>query len=434
MRGRGISNEGSRPAASGHETWSGVLIPLACVLLGVGLGVQCGKTAAPQPETASLPSTPSLPAATPSAAPPAATKPALLPPSVTSRATAATFRGDAGLTGVFAGPAPEMPVGIRWRATTGGTPTGGLVWDGNSFFVALAEGTVIAFDAQGRERWRRGAALDGIAGPPLVIRNRCVVVSPSGTFAAFDTTSGELVWRFTAPVDIAPRHAPSPVSDNLVSISQSDGRLLALDSFSGRLRWISNPGARCDGPLSAADNQLFFGNCNAALQIHSADDGAEIASLPLGPGAEVAGAVAVQGSQACFGTRSGDVILLERSSNTIRWRTRVAEAEVFSSPALTADLAVITTAEAQVVALATADGTIRWRYDTHQRSATSAILVEGYVIIGASGIMYALDAKTGSLLWHLAVGDATTEPVTGAGLIVVGTDEGDIVAIGSRRP
>ena len=351
-------------------------------------------------------------------------------PPVVRAPRAASYRADMGLTGVFEGPCPVAPVAVRWRATTGGTPTGGIVWDGARFLVALAEGSVVALDAAGRELWRRGAALDGIAAPPLADGERCLVASPKGTFAAFRATDGELLWRVTAPMQFAVRNAPVLVDGNLIAVSQEDGRLLALDPASGAVRWQTDDTARCDGPFSAANGRVLFGNCNAAVQAHSPSNGMALASLALGSDAQVAGAVAVRGNRAACGTRSGEVVMLDAATHAILWRTPVGETEVFSAPVLTDKLVVVTTSDAEVVALAAADGRERWRFATVAPSATSAILVGDAIVLAAAGTVLAIDAEAGSPRWRIAVADATTEPCAGAGLVVVGTDEGDVVAIG----
>jgi outer membrane protein assembly factor BamB len=98
---------------------------------------------------------------------------------------------------------------------------------------------------------------------------------------------------------------------------------------------------------------------------------------------------------------------------------------------LTDDLVVVTTMAAEAIAFAAADGRELWRYRSEIRSATSPILVDGRVVLATAGIVVALDAS-GAVLWRISVGDATTEPCAGAGLIVVGTAEGDIVAVGPR--
>lgn len=408
-----------------RETPLGALGPLAGIVAGFAVAAYLGwRSSTPNAE-------PHGPVGEPIARRPDTGPPDVAPtPPAVGTPRAASYRADMGLTGVFEGPCPPAPVAVRWRATTGGTPTGGIVWDGARFLVALAEGSVVALDATGRELWRRGAALDGIAAPPLADGERCLVASPKGTFAAFRATDGELLWRATAPMQFAVRNAPVLVDGNLIAISQEDGRLLALDPASGAVRWQGDDSVRCDGPLSAADGRVLFGDCNAAVQSHAPSNGMALASLVLGSDAQVAGAVAVREDRAVCGTRSGEVVMLDAAKHAVLWRTTVGESEVFSAPVLTEKLVVVTTSDAEVVALAAADGRERWRFATVAPSATSAILVGDAIVLAAAGTVLAIDAEAGSPRWRIAVADATTEPCAGAGLVVVGTDEGDVVAIG----
>lgn len=415
---------------SRREPITGLWVPLACVALGLGLSwFLAGKEDKQAPPAYTAPVDPA-----PGSQDTVSHLPAP-PPAVPDSQTPhpATYRGDMGLTGVFSSPCPAAPVSVRWRAAAGGTPAGGVVWDGARFLVALAEGTVLALDSRGNEVWRRGAALEGIAAPPVTDGTRCFVVGPKGTLAAFRSADGELLWRAVAPVDFPVQNAPVLTQDGLIAISQSDGRLLSVRPEDGTVQWVGEPAARCDGPISAGSNAVFFGHCDAAVQLHASATGMLLATVPLGDDAQVAGAVAVRGSRAAFGTRSGDVVMLDTIRHTVLWRTPLEDGEVFSAPVLSADLVVVTTASAEVIALSVSDGTERWRHRTGLQSATSPILVQDCVVLGAAGSVMALDAATGDVRWRISVGDATTEPCAGAGLIVVGTDEGDIVAIGSSN-
>jgi outer membrane protein assembly factor BamB len=273
--------------------------------------------------------------------------------------------------------------------------------------------------------------LEGIAAPPVADGSRCFVISPKGTLAAFRSSDGEPLWRTEAPMGFRARNGPILASDGLIAVSQDDGRLLALDPQDGTIRWTGKPAARSDGPISVGASAVLLGNCDAAVRFHATGTGELVGAVPLGDDAQVAGAVAVRGTRAVCGTRTGDVVMLDTAAQTVLWRAPTDGGEVFSAPVLTDDLVVVTTMAAEAIAFAAADGRELWRYRSEIRSATSPILVDGRVVLATAGIVVALDAS-GAVLWRISVGDATTEPCAGAGLIVVGTAEGDIVAVGPR--
>ncbi len=340
-------------------------------------------------------------------------------------------RFDSGLGGRFPGPAPAEPLTVRWRVPAGGTLLEGMVWDGERLLTALQEGAVVAWDAQGRELWRRDAGLGRLAGSPLAWQGRCYVVGENGAAAAFRSRDGKPLWRTDSPIDAFVQHGPTLIDGTLAAISQADGQLVAWDARDGAVRWVSEPSTRCDGPVSGEGFALLFGHCDAAVQHHDVRTGALLARYPAGKDAQVAGAVAVRGRTAVFGTRNGDALKLDLESGRLVWRGAVGREELFCAPALDDQTVYLTTARAEVVALERSTGKVRWRRPTGLRHATSPVLVGSSVVIGASGSVITLSADQGTELSRVPIGDATTEPAVGPGLLFFGTDEGLLVALGA---
>jgi len=86
-----------------------------------------------------------------------------------------------------------------------------------------------------------------------------------------------------------------------------------------------------------------------------------------------------------------------------------------------------------VYALEAGSGSRRWRHDAGGRPGAPLLDAGGKVAVAASGRLLVLDAGSGAALWSREVSDEITDPALAEGCLLVGTDDGAIVAFGERR-
>ena len=180
----------------------------------------------------------------------------------------------------------------RWRVEVGeGYSTPILVGD-RLYVFARREGReeMIALDASsGAELWRSGysapyspskATMAHGSGPkatPAFAQGRLFTQGVSGIVAAFDASSGKLLWRTLDP----PEHpyysaASSPVvAGGMVVVHPGNyGPLTAFDVDTGDVRWIAGAGGLFASPsLARIDNvdQIVTGTVDGVIGVAPAD-------------------------------------------------------------------------------------------------------------------------------------------------------------------
>ncbi len=117
---------------------------------------------------------------------------------------------------------------------------------GDVVIAPYTSGEIVAIRAQnGSVLWsdsltRSGgltplAAINDIAGSPVIMNNQVYASAHSGTMAAFDLRTGERVW--TQPAGAL--HAPWVAGDFLFMIT-TDGEVVAMERETGAARWITD--------------------------------------------------------------------------------------------------------------------------------------------------------------------------------------------------
>lgn len=194
------------------------------------------------------------------------------------------FRGNAARTDA-AGAALASQIGLAWSAQvlSGDLPTAPVA-AGGQVFVADRTGVVRAFDDQGQPIWK--AYTGGpIFYPPTIAHDRLYVGSADGRVYALEAKTGRELWHFR----VAEQDRRIPLFGKLVSrqpvaggvVVQGDrvyaaagithydgtvvvaldaftGKLLAINSTSGKLSDVVDSGISMQGEISIVDGELRF--------------------------------------------------------------------------------------------------------------------------------------------------------------------------------
>jgi outer membrane protein assembly factor BamB len=157
--------------------------------------------------------------------------------------------------------------------------------DGLLVAVAGEKGALIAFDADGKQRWKVQASSEVLA-PPAVGQGVVIVRTVDNRITAYDAESGNRRWvvQRTAP-PLTLRSAPGIViSGPTAYVGMPGGRLLALA--------VTNGGPRWEAPV---------GDPKGTTELERI---ADIAGMPVVAGRDAC-AAAYQGRVACFDSVTG---------------------------------------------------------------------------------------------------------------------------------
>jgi len=354
------------------------------------------------------------------------------------------FHGTAALTGASQADVPEKPV-LLWRTKVEGPvvapPVGGA-----GRIYCLGEGALVtALDMQGNSLWSTRLMATGKEGKPkpaevvaplLYVEKTVIAAAASGHVYALDAATGDTRWKHTAGDDIqgAPAFARTKDGKGLVLVMlQPLGAVRALDPATGDRAWESEPTARCDGHMGVSDGTIVFGNCDAGVQLLSAETGKKQLFIALGEGHEMAGGTAVDTGHAYAGSRSGALACANLSSGKIEWINEDGGGELFTTPAVAGNRVVFCSGDSTVFCVNRPDGNTVWRYETGGKEPRSPAIAGDKVVAATDGTLFLLSLEDGKELWKWEVSDLLFGPTLIGGMIVAGTDDGHVLAFGTGK-
>ncbi len=177
--------------------------------------------------------------------------------------------------------------------------------------VVLLENGNLQGLVEGRRRWSSAPLPDATLGP-VVSGDTTVVANRSGLVAAVDRRGGTN-WKLPTEHTITALAA----SGSSVLASTAEGRVLCVDTMSGRIRWIYPTRDRMDGPVGLGGSILYAVSADGILYALEVETGRPRWAYRLDDFGGVLPAVV---DDVVVARSGGDLIGLERSSGEERWR------------------------------------------------------------------------------------------------------------------
>lgn len=289
----------------------------------------------------------------------------------------------------------------QWQSSTINL-SAGAGSDGQTTAVAAADGTVIAFDDQGQEKWR-AKATSAVNVPPAVGAGVVVVRSSDYRIQAFDASNGELRWSLQrpGPALALKTNMQMRIVDGLLITGMPNGRLMAIDTRNGNVQW--------EGTVSVSQG---------ATDLERISD---VVGTPQLQGPLLCG-VSYQGRMVCFDISQGGRPLWEQnfSSNT--------GMATDNQQAYAADQRGV------VHAFALSDGHETWKQSalTNRRLSSPAVVPQAVAFGDFDGYVHFLSRNDGQLLGRVHVGGgAIVSPLVATQRgVLVQTGGGNLVLVG----
>jgi outer membrane protein assembly factor BamB len=281
------------------------------------------------------------------------------------------------------------------RLTVGQRLSGGVAASGSLVLVGTAKGEVLAYEPDGKQRWKTQLAGEVLA-PPAVEGTLVAVRAGDGRIYGLDALTGKQRWVYQRATPALSLRSYSGVvlERGAVFAGFSGGRLVGLNAQTGAVGW---------------DSVVALPRGTTELERV-----ADVMGLPVVDGDRVC-AVAYQGRVACFDTQSGTTI----------WAR-----DMSSVAGMDADHrgAYITDDKNAVIALDKASGGSLWKQDKLFGRGLSAPLAFGrYVIVGDyEGYVHLLSREDGSFAGRIA----TDGSAIGAAPLAL---DGDTVLVQTRN-
>jgi outer membrane protein assembly factor BamB len=250
---------------------------------------------------------------------------------------------------------------------------------------------------------------------PVVADGFVFVPSYDGRLYALDEYTGSLIWSFGTGSNIV---ATPAVGNGIVYLASKDFTVYALDENTGSMLWrVSNVAAVVSSPV-LADGKLFYGTLyspsagRAEFLAVNPQDGTILWRQTIGDYIE--GSAAVSNGLVFFGIgaiSNGVVMALNETTGKPAWSYNTAVATtITSAPATGYGNVYVSLDSTRFLALSQSTGSLVWSFNTPSGSnATSPAVNNGVVYFGTGrGIVYARNATTGVQIW------AYTTPTGGA--------------------
>ena len=287
------------------------------------------------------------------------------------------------------------------RIDTKSRLSGGVGSDGRLILAGTARGEVLAFDLDGKQRWK--AQLTGEAlSAPVVAQGVVVARSGDGRIYGLDAASGARKWIYqrTLPTLSVRTHAGVALYRDAVFAGFPGGRLVVLALANGNVGWEATVAL----PKGSTELERV----------------ADISSLPVFDGRQVC-AVAFQGRVACFDVFKGSPL----------WARDISSV---SGMAMDSRNVYVSDEKSAVVAFDKLSGASLWKQDKlYGRNISAPAVVGRYIAVGDfQGQVHFLSGDDGSFVARVATDGSPiiAQPVVVKDGILIQTRNGGVFAIG----
>ena len=332
----------------------------------------------------------------------------------------ATFRGDSEHRGVYQGSGLAKLSGVKWSFHTQGAVISSPAVTGNVVYFGSVDHNFYAVDAaSGTLKWKFKTG-SRVTSSPAVADGVVYFESYDGNFYAVDANSGKEKWRFQTGGErrFAAKHlhgvqpasetmpdpfdvylsSPAMVGDT-VYFGSGDQNVYALDAQSGKLKWKFGTGDVVHASPAVADGMVFIGSWDSYFYALNAVTGEQKWRFKTGEDPDTHNQVGIQSSAAVvdgtvyFGCRDSHLYALDERTGEKKWVADNKGSWVIGSPAVQAGKLYFSTSD--------------------------------------SGLLYAVDAKSGTVLYSLTSKKwpMFSSPAIAGSTLVIGTHSGKLMAV-----
>lgn len=292
---------------------------------------------------------------------------------------------------------------VVWRVDTNARLTSGVGSDGFVVAVGTQRGELLTFGADGKPGWRAQLSSD-VQATPLVGRGVVIVRSTDHRITAFEADSGKRRWSFSRtppPLTLRTTSDMAFVGDNVL-VGLPGGRMVSLALSNGAARWE----AVVAEPRGATEVERL---------------------------ADVVGAIAVGGRDACAAAFQGRLTCVDNSNGNLRWAREFAAGAGVSMD----ETRVYGVDRAGAVAAHARDGGASiWRNEklAHRDLSTPLALPAALLVGDFKGYLHALRLDTGEFAARLSLdGAITAQPEPWGNGAIVQTQGGTLAFVTVER-
>lgn len=234
---------------------------------------------------------------------------------------------------------------------------------------------------------------DEIRGSPILHEGRLYIGAYDNNLYALDAATGEFLWKYATEDGIS---STPTIHEDKLYIGSADYYVHAISIRSGKNIWKFET----EGPIysspQVAEQHVFIGSDDHFLYVLNTrtgrmawrmDGGAKVRSSPL-----------IIGDNAYFATEGGEIYCVDFSGNT-QWHTSAKRAFT-ASPHFANGIIYIPSLDGVLYALDAKTGWVIWRFRLNKGSISTPATNDTHVFLGAiDGNMYSVNLKSSQKTW-----------------------------------
>jgi len=298
-------------------------------------------------------------------------------------------------------------------------------------YIVNNAGTAFALDeGRGKVRWKYRSHRCSAASP--AVGNHLVFVAllnrppcnathgVDGKVIAFDAETGRIRWQRT----IGPTESSPLFADGLVVVGDWSHNVYAFTASTGNLRWHFHSGGLIKGAISLAGNRVYFGSYDThvyALELRNGRQVWRASSQPrIGRTGTFYANPAVAYGRVYIGATDGKMYSFGAISGKLRWSNGTGDF-IYSSAAVWRRNVMVGSYDGHFYSFDAATGDVRWRFDANGKISGSPTVVDGVVYFSTlSGKTFGLDARNGKRVFSYPAGEYAAVVASKKRLYLVG--------------
>ncbi len=263
-----------------------------------------------------------------------------------------------------------------------------------------------------------------LAGAPTVVGGVVYISILEGIVYALQASDGKMLWQYTVdsgadvPSFLGPiLSAPLVIAGEIVYVAPQvnpplEPLLYALQAKNGNLLWKAKlPESPSSFPPIIKDDVIYISTYSTYIALHALD-GSSLWQHEM-PHKLCSSSVVVDGSiYVCLQSgKNVSFYALQARDGILQWQNQLRTDAIvtYATTPVVTDNAIYIGADDSLMALRTSDGATLWRSKTDGMSLSSPIVISGVMYVGANdGCIYAVRTSNGERLWKTCIGTSVT--------------------------
>jgi outer membrane protein assembly factor BamB len=248
------------------------------------------------------------------------------------------------------------------------------------------------------------------------------------------STVGDLTTAWTVRTgpegNLASELSSPAVVRGVAYVGAEEGKVYALDAWTGKARWDANTGyshnwsspAVANGVVYIGGSGIFALRASTGDVLWKTDTKADVWSTVVAEG--VVYGLSRTGS---LTSKGGRLYAVRVSDGSILWMKKTGypgDSSTGQAPTVADGIVFIGSATNDLYALDAATGETRWTLPMGEESGTTPAVVDGVAYAPSVHHIRAIEATTGEVLWSASVEGGGSSPAVVHGVVFVGGEEG----------